>query len=112
MIVKGVIEIKDAEVIDLKNFKKNPVVLFDHNYDQVIGKAKSIRRINKELFAELDLNVEAVCSLTDLPLYPQIGVAVIEFNEEEKIEKAELLEVSLSPAKNIDPNIKPLKLGG
>lgn len=49
--------------VDLKNFKKNPIILFNHDYDKVVGKAQEVYIKDEKLlfkiqFADTELGTE------------------------------------------------------
>jgi hypothetical protein len=59
MIVSKEVKDRDGETVmldgmDMKNYKKNPVVLIDHSYkvEDIVGKTTKLKRDGNELIAE------------------------------------------------------------
>jgi len=113
---------------DLKNFKKNPVILNSHNYGdatEVIGKAINPKVVDGKLEGKIEFAVnQSEKAKTIFNLYAggflkafSVGFIPLEFDEKDysKITKAELLEVSavsvpanamaLAKAKGIDVSV-------
>lgn len=107
----GDVILKDAWILD--NYKNNPVVLFNHRYDNLVGKATSIEvsDVGLEIVAEIG-NPSMGYELTDTQKmvrsllaqgilkafsvgFMPLEVKYDETNEVFLIVKAELLEVSL-----------------
>jgi HK97 family phage prohead protease len=101
---------RDGEVIkqdgwDLKNFKRNPVILASHNYfDFPIGKATNIKVEEKKLtfkmvFSESTQKAKEANQLVQEGILNSFSVGFIPREYDEKnqniITKAELLEISL-----------------
>jgi HK97 family phage prohead protease len=107
----GDVILKDAWILD--NYKKNPVVLFNHCYDNLVGKATSIEVTdngleisaeigNPSMGYELTDTQKMVRSLLAQGILRAFSVGFMpldakydETNEQFLITKAELLEVSL-----------------
>lgn len=51
--------------VNLKNFKKNPIALFNHNYNQVIGSWENVRIEGKKLLGELKLAAQNTSDLVN-----------------------------------------------
>ena len=49
--------------MDLKRFEKNPVMLYNHRHDQVIGRWENIRLEGNQLLAEADFDTEDALGL-------------------------------------------------
>lgn len=94
---------------DLKNFKKNPILLFAHKYDEPpIGYAKNIKIENNRLVFEpifheitqLAREIKAMF-MADPPIMRafSVGFIPLQFDEEDRhiITKQELLEISAVP---------------
>lgn len=92
---------------DLTNFKKNPIALFNHNYDLIIGKWNNIRVESGNLIGDLELAeagtselVDTVRSLVDQRILSavSVGFAATEYEYGETgidFKKQELMECSL-----------------
>ena len=92
---------------DLNNFKKNPIALFNHNYDLIIGKWNNIRVEDGNLIGDLELAeagtselVDTVRSLVDQRILSavSVGFAATEYEYGETgidFKKQELMECSL-----------------
>ena len=48
----------DAAGVDLTHFRKNPVVLFNHNYDQVIGRSPEIYRSGSDIIGPVHFDTD------------------------------------------------------
>lgn len=94
--------------VDLKNFKKNPIVLFSHRWmDLPIGKATEVRKedgkiIAKGVFASEDANplAQKVRKMHDAGMIKtvSIGLFVEEFDRDEReIKESEMVEFSFVP---------------
>ena len=101
---------RDGEVIkqdgwDLKNFKKNPVILASHNYMEFpIGKAMGIKVVDRKLTFRMKLTEATERAREAAQLIKEgilksfsVGFIVRERKEEDRnvITQAELLEISL-----------------
>jgi len=92
---------------DLKNFNKNPIALFNHNYDMVIGKWANVRVEDGNLIGDLELAeagtselVDTVRSLVEQRILSAVSVGFAatdyEFGENGiDFKKQELMECSL-----------------
>jgi HK97 family phage prohead protease len=92
---------------DLNNFKKNPIALFNHNYDLIIGKWNNIRVEGNNLMGDLELAeagtselVDTVRSLVEQRILSavSVGFAATEYDFGESgidFKKQELMECSL-----------------
>ena len=90
---------------DLKNFKKNPVVLDSHNYDgieHILGKIKNPKVVDKKLqgtvvFAEMNPKGVMAKEMLEAGFINAVSVGFIpkEFDEKYNILKSELLELSI-----------------
>ena len=90
---------------DLKNFKKNPVVLDSHNYDgieHILGKVKNAKVKDKKLqgtvvFAEMNPKGVMAKEMLEAGFINAVSVGFIpkEFDEKYNILKSELLELSI-----------------
>jgi HK97 family phage prohead protease len=92
---------------DLTNFKKNPIALFNHNYDLIIGKWNNIRVEGNNLIGDLELAeagtselVDTVRSLVEQRILSavSVGFAATEYEYGETgmdFKKQELMECSL-----------------
>lgn len=95
-------EVIVADGWDLKNFKKNPVMLISHDYSQLpIGKwevrVEEKKLIAKAVFAETERAREVIQLIkSGLKLAVSVGLIVLERDEKkrERITKSELLEIS------------------
>jgi len=109
MVVSKEVEDRSGEVVllsgvDLKNYKKNPVVLVDHDYriEKIVGRTTKIKVEEKELVAEFSFVNTELGRLAE-ELYEQgflrassIGFIPKERSEDRRtIVKSELLEWSL-----------------
>lgn len=102
-------EVVIQEGIDVKNFKKNPVILFGHNsWDLPIGKATSVKKeknrlIIKGVFASEESNpfAQQVRKLYDEGIMKAVSIGFISKeraeNDWRQITKSELLELSFVP---------------
>lgn len=86
----------------LENFKANPVILFNHDYDQPIGKAVDITAIEGGLGLEATISDPKIVNLIELGILNAFSVGFIpkdmEYDRDSGgfvIKKAELLEVSV-----------------
>lgn len=90
---------------ELKNFKKNPVLLDSHDYrsiENVLGKVKSISVKENKLQGKIEFALdnpkgELARKLTDKGFLntTSIGFRPLEFNDKGDILKSELLEISM-----------------
>lgn len=92
---------------DLTNFNKNPIALFNHNYDLIIGKWKNVRVEEGNLMGDLELAAEGTSELVDTvrSLVDQrilsavsVGFSATDYEFGEKgidFKKQELMECSL-----------------
>lgn len=92
---------------DLNNFKKNPIALFNHNYDMIVGKWNNIRVEDGNLIGDLELAeagtselVDTVRSLVEQRILSAVSVGFsateYEFGETGiDFKKQELMECSL-----------------
>src|SRR6476661_9536204 len=58
-------DVIEARGWDLKHFKNNPIALFNHDSDSVIGRWKNIRIESGRLLAKLELAAEGTSALVD-----------------------------------------------
>ena len=92
---------------DLKNFKKNPVLLVNHDYrvENIVGKAKNIRRniqekklIFEAVFHDITEKAQSVKKLVEEKFLNTVSVGFIPHtSEKEKSVTLELLEISFVP---------------
>jgi HK97 family phage prohead protease len=54
-----------ADGWDLASFKKNPIALFGHDHDKVIGVWKNVRVVGKQLMGKLELAAEGTSEFID-----------------------------------------------
>ena len=92
---------------ELNNFKKNPIALFNHNYDMIVGKWNNIRVEEGNLIGDLELAeagtselVDTVRSLVEQRILSavSVGFAATEYEFGETgvdFKKQELMECSL-----------------
>jgi HK97 family phage prohead protease len=98
-------EVIKQEGWDLKNFKKNPVLMLSHNYQELpIGKVTNIKVENKKLtfkavFSEATQTAKEAYQLVQEGILKAFSVGFIPRQWDEKdqntITEAELLEISL-----------------
>lgn len=95
--------------VDLSNFMKNPVVLFNHDRSKLVGKAKNLNVESGRITAEIEFPEKGISPMADEVAgmveagflnAVSIGFAVKEwsFDEESdgfKFDETELLEISL-----------------
>jgi HK97 family phage prohead protease len=89
---------------DLKSFKKNPVILDSHNYnsiEHIIGRAKGVKVVDGKLkgqieFATMNPKGALAEKMAEAGFInaTSIGFIPLDFSEDGKIVKSELLEVS------------------
>ena len=100
----GDVILQTAWLRGLDNYKKNPIILFNHNYDQPIGKAADIRVTDKglELVAKISAAADDVYQLVKEGILCTFSVGFMikdaEYNEATDgfiIKDAELYEVSV-----------------
>jgi HK97 family phage prohead protease len=100
----GDVILQTAWLKGLDNYKKNPIILFNHNYDQPIGKAADIRVTDKglELVAKISAAADDVYQLVKEGILCTFSVGFMikdaEYNEATDgfiIKDAELYEVSV-----------------
>lgn len=100
----GDVILQTAWLKGLENYKKNPIILFNHNYDQPIGKAADIRVTDKglELVAKISAAADDVYQLVKEGILCTFSVGFMikdaEYNEATDgfiIKDAELYEVSV-----------------
>lgn len=92
---------------DLRNFKKNPVLLVNHDYsvESIVGKAKNIRRNLQEkklvfeaVFHEITEKARSVKQLVEEKFLKTVSVGFIPHTDEKgKSVTLELLEISFVP---------------
>lgn len=93
--------------IDFNSFSKNPVVLFNHDWDKPIARAENLRRDGKSVVADVVFPEKGISSLSD-EVYGLVKSGIINAssigfipvdgewkNDVFEITKAELLEFSL-----------------
>lgn len=97
----------DTAGIDFKDYMRNPVVLYNHNYDRIIGRCVGLEVKGRKLFAQMEFNdknefaLEKKQEVEDSFLNgASIGFMVKEWTYDEdrnvfKIMESELLEFSL-----------------
>ena len=54
-----------ASAWDLKDFRKNPIALFGHKHENIIGVWRNVRVVGKQLLGELKLAEEGTSELVD-----------------------------------------------
>ena len=100
----GDVILQTAWLKGLENYKKNPIILFNHNYDQPIGRAADIRVTDKglELVAKISAAADDVYQLVKEGILCTFSVGFMikdaEYNEATDgfiIKDAELYEVSV-----------------
>jgi HK97 family phage prohead protease len=89
----------------LDNFKKNPIILFNHNHDNPIGRAKSVAPVNKGLQLDAFISKHAPNNVAQLIEDGVLGAFSVGFMVKDadyieetgglKIKDAELFEVSV-----------------
>ena len=89
----------------LENFKANPIILFNHNYDKPIGRAKELKVTENGLEISAKISKGAGDNVTQLIKYGVLGAFSVGFKVKDadymtetdgyKIKDAELFEVSV-----------------
>lgn len=95
-----------VDVMDLSEYQKNPVVLYNFDKSKIIGKADNLRWEDNKLIADIKIN--ETMDIIANNSFPSVGYKVESVDDNNRFDKVELVSLALCGSENLDKRIKTI----